>query len=154
MLSLTNAPLPTFRNLVSAFLNHKRSDIELFTPWRRSRDIAFVLSRSAWSFYAIAQLRMRVEGTGTITVWVPDFFCNASLEPLRSIGVHLLFYPLTKQMTPDFDICHIMANETTPDLFILVHYFGQPSLAENAALFCRKKKGVANRGCCTCFAPN
>ena len=137
--ALINVPLPTWRNFGAAMLGRKKSDIELSAPWRRHGDKAFWLSRSAWSLLAIAHCWQRLKGQTFITVWVPDFFCNASLDPLRSIGVKLKFYPLTDQMAPNFDVCRTMAEETPPDLFLLVHYFGKPNIAEAAAVFCRDK---------------
>jgi len=136
--ALINVPLPTWSNLGAAMFGHTQSDIELSTPWRRTGDVGFWFSRSAWSLLAIAQWRQRLKKQTSITVWVPDFFCNASLAPLRSMGVQLQFYPLTEQMAPDFDACRTIAEESHPDLFVLVHYFGKPSLAETAAVFCRE----------------
>lgn len=139
MPALINVPLPTWRNLASVMLGHSQSDIELSAPWRRPGDTGFWLSRSAWSLLAIAQCWQRLRRQNSITVWVPDFFCNASLAPLRNIGVQLQFYPLTDQMAPDFDVCQTMAETTSPDLFVFVHYFGKPTSAENAVAFCREK---------------
>ena len=139
MPALSNVPLPTWRNLGAAMLGHMKSDIELSAPWRRPGDTGFWLSRSAWSILAIAQCWQRIKGQTSITVWVPDFFCNASLSPLRGIGVKLQFYPLTDQMAPDFDVCRTLAEETPPNLFVLVHYFGKPTSAEDAVAFCCEK---------------
>lgn len=139
MPALTNVPLPTWRNLGTAMLGHVQTDTELSAPWRRPGDSAFWLSRSAWSLLVIAQCWKHLKGQTTITVWVPDFFCNASLDPLRNIGVQIQFYPLTDEMGPDFDVCRTMAEERSPDLFVLVHYFGKPTLAEDAVVFCREK---------------
>lgn len=139
MAALINVPLPTWRNIGAAMLGHKQSDIELSAPWRRPGDTGFWLSRSAWSLLAIAQCWQHTKVQTSITVWVPDFFCNASLTPLRNIGVQLQFYPLTDQMAPDFDVCRTMAETTPPDLFVLVHYFGKPTSAEDAVVFCREK---------------
>ena len=138
MSHLIHAPLPTARNLVGALVNSAVPDNELSAPWRRSGDVAFWFSRSAWSLLAIAQWRQRLSGQSSVTVWLPDFFCNASIVPLRSMGAQLQFYPITDQMAPDPDACQTLADEKCPDLFVLVHYFGQPALAEGAAAFCRE----------------
>ena len=114
-------------------------EFELSAPWRRSGDAAFWLSRSAWSLLLIAQWRQFITGKASITVWLPDFFCNASLAPLRQHGAKLQFYPITDKMTPDWDACQTMTKKEHVDLFVLVHYFGQPTLAENAVLLCREK---------------
>ena len=136
MPTLTQAPLPSLRNLVAAMVHDALPDYELSAPWRRSGDEAFWFSRSAWSLLAIAKLRHSLTGQGSITVWLPDFFCNSSLIPLRSMGVRLEFYPLTDIMAPDLNACRALAKENLPDLFVLVHFFGQPTPTEDAAAFC------------------
>lgn len=138
MPALTHAPLPTGRNLVAALVNPAMQDNELSTPWRRSGDVAFWFSRSAWSLQAIALSRQRLTGHTSINVWLPDFFCNASLVPLRSTGVQVQFYPITDQLAPDPDACRTLADEKPPDLFVLVHFFGRPAPVEGATALCRK----------------
>jgi dTDP-4-amino-4,6-dideoxygalactose transaminase len=54
------------------------------------------------------------------------------------MGAQLRFYPITDQMAPDLNACRTLADETRPDLFVLVHYFGWPAPAESAAAFCRE----------------
>lgn len=169
MPALTHVPLPTARNLVAALVNHAIPDNGLSVPWRRSGDVAFWLSRSAWSLLAIAQWRQRLTGQPSITVFLPDFFCNASLVPLRSMGVRFQFYPITDQMAPDLDACHAMSNEQRPDLFLLVHFFGQPALAVGAMALCcetgawliedaahvlRPITGIGAYGDCVLYSPH
>jgi dTDP-4-amino-4,6-dideoxygalactose transaminase len=166
---LTHAPLPTWRNLVSALVIPTLPDIGLSAPWRRSGDTAFWFSRSAWSLVAIAKWRQRLTGQPSITVWLPDFFCNDSLVPLRSMGAQLQFYPLTDQMAPDLDACRTLAGEKRLDLFVLVHFFGQPALAEGATALCRETgawliedaahvlrpiMGIGEYGDCVLYSPH
>ncbi len=138
MPALTQTPLPTFRHLAAALMNPALPEEEVSAPWRRSGDVAFWFSRSAWSLLAIAQWRQRFTGRPSITVWLPGFFCNASLDPLRSMGAQLQFYPITDQMAPDLDDFRTIAGQKPPDLFVLVHFFGQPSPAEGATELCRE----------------
>jgi hypothetical protein len=72
-------------------------------------------------------------------VWVPDFFCNISLLPLRDIGVKLIFYPIKNDLTPNMDWCIAQSNDIDPDLFILVHYFGEIKYVNNISEFCKSK---------------
>jgi hypothetical protein len=132
---LTQAPLPTWSNLFSALLRCPSSDIDLAAPWRRGGEVAGWLSRSAWSLALIAQWRQNCAPASPVTVWIPDFFCNTSLVFLRQTGVKLLFYPLTDNTSPDFTVCRVLAEADPPDIFVLVHYFGQPKAAANARDF-------------------
>jgi hypothetical protein len=105
----------------------------------RDGESAGWLSRSAWSFALIALWRKNLAPESPVTVWIPDFFCNASLVALRKIDVKLVFYPLTVNMAPEIAACRMLAEPTPPDLFVLVHYFGQPAPdAASARDFCAR----------------
>lgn len=133
---LTHAPLFDWRNLFDSFKMKVKSDIELSEPWRKPGDKDFWFSRTSWSFLAIAILYKKLKDKSSITIWVPDFFCNASLQELRIIKANLKFYPINEQMSPDWNACQTLVNKSKPDLFVLVHYFGKPSSAERANEFC------------------
>lgn len=137
MPDLTFAPFPAGRDLIAALLNDAAPDEKLAAPWCRPGDRAYWFSRSAWSLAAIARWRQRVTGRTSITVWLPDFFCNESLTPLRNMGAQLRFYPLSEQMSPDSDAMRALAEDRLPDLVVLVHFFGQPALAAAAVVACR-----------------
>ena len=166
---LTLAPLPWLRDLFSAFLHSSATDDLLSAPWCRSGDKAFWLSRSAWSLAVVARWRQRLLCKEGVVVWIPDFFCNASLAPLREMGANLVFYPVTDKMAPDLAACDILADQQPMDLFVLAHYFGQPTPAEPLAPFCGKHgawliedavhvlqpiAGVGEIGDCVLYSPH
>jgi hypothetical protein len=169
MRCLTLAPLPAWGDLFAALRNPPLSDDALAAPWRRSGEQAFWFSRSAWSLAIVARWRQRTAQRQVVTVWIPDFFCNASLAPLRGMGARLVFYPVTDQMAPDLDACKDLAGEQSPDVFVLVHYFGQPVpmasvtafcieqnawLVEDAAHVLRPIPGVGEAGDCVLYSPH
>lgn len=136
----TIAPLPKFRDLILAFLNSSLTDDNLARPWSKQGEHNIWFSRSAWSLHAIAQWRARLNSNKNIIVWVPDFFCNISLLPLRDIGVKFIFYPIKNDLTPNMDWCISQNNQNDPDLFILVHYFGEIKYVNNISEFCKAKR--------------
>ncbi len=135
---LTQAPLPTWFNLCRALLRRPPSDTALAVPWCRAGEVAGWLSRSAWSLALIALRRKSRAPASSVTAWIPDFFCNASLAALRQTGAKLVFYPLTDKMVPDITACRMQVDSDPPDLFVLVHYFGQPTPAATARDFCAR----------------
>lgn len=135
---LTQAPLPTWLNLFRALLRRFPSDAALAKPWHREDEVAGWLSRSAWSLALIALWRGSRVTMPTITVWIPDYFCNTSLTALRQTGARLLFYPVTEAMEPDFSVCRTLADTAQPDIFVLVHYFGKPVSTATASEFCKR----------------
>jgi len=135
---MTQAPLPTWKNLFHALLHRQPSDNELAKPWHEKGDTAGLLSRSAWSLALIALWRSSHVRETPINVWLPDFFCNAPLEILRRTDVETVFYPLTEKMEPDMAACRRLAESKPVDLFVLVHYFGKPAPAAAARDFCKQ----------------
>lgn len=133
------APLPSWRDLFKAIFTPPIPDEELCDPWIRSEELAFLFSRSSWSLVALAKLRQQLLKKKNIYIWVPDYFCNASLAPLREMGVNLVFYPITEQKSPDLSSCQNLADHYPIDIFILVHYFGKPNSTELIASFCNDR---------------
>jgi len=133
---LTQAPLPDWLNICRALFPRTSVDEDLAVCWRREGEVTGWLSRSAWSFALIALWRKCLAPSLPVTVWLPDFFCNSSLTALRKAGVRLVFYPLTDKMTPDISACRSLVDSNPPDLFVLVHYFGQPAPAAATRDFC------------------
>ncbi|GAB6052252.1 hypothetical protein JCM17960_10720 [Magnetospira thiophila] len=138
---LTQAPLPRWSALAALGGNIPEAD-ELATPWRRSGDGALWFSRGAWALRALAD-GWRLANDTKPVIWLPDYFCNQSTRPLRDAGYKLVFYPLQRDMTPHWQGCRVLATDQTPDLFVLVHYFGRTNPATHeAAAFCRLFNGL------------
>jgi hypothetical protein len=127
--------LPTWSSLWRSAFNTPVAGHSLGEIWCRSGDEAFWFSRSAWSMAIVAYWRQRIAKRIGVTVWIPDFFCNASLVPLRRMGARLVFYSVTNRLQPDYEACAVLARQQPPDVFVLVHYFGQPRPAKDAAAF-------------------
>lgn len=166
---MTLAPLPKWRHLLSAILPSFKSNQELASPWCRNGDTAFWFSRSALSLTVIAQWNKQILQKDDVIVWVPDFFCNASLQPLREMGVQLVFYPVTNQLIPDIKSLNELSSSGSPDIFVLVHYFGQASATNLTVDFCKEQEawlvedaahvlepilGVGEVGDCVLYSPH
>ncbi len=133
---ITLAPIPKWRDMLCAMAPGRINSHELAKPWLRQGEMAGWFSRSAWSLAQIVMWRQRQKGKGRITVFVPDFFCNASLVPLRDIDVRLFFYPVTSKMQPDYKGIRQQAKINPPDVLLVVHYFGCPVPTAPAKDFC------------------
>jgi|APSaa5957512535_1039671.scaffolds.fasta_scaffold31103_1 dTDP-4-amino-4,6-dideoxygalactose transaminase len=169
MQNITLAPLPKWRHLTSMMLSSAYSDQSLAAPWCRTEDETFWLSRSSLSLAVIVRWRIQMTCKDSATVWIPDFFCNASLQPLREMGVHIIFYQVTNQLIPDFEGLQDLAINNPPDIVVLVHYFGQASPAKLIADFCKEQgawlvedaahvlkpiPGVGEMGDCVLYSPH
>lgn len=126
---------------------------ELAAPWLGTGDECRWLSRSAWSLQVITALHQSPEIPGGPVFWVPDYFCNASLAGVRAVGCHLVFYPVTDDLLPDWDWCAKMAGENAPAVFVLVHYFGRSCDPVRAKEFCRKHHATLIEDCAHVLLP-
>lgn len=75
------------------------------------------------------------EKGGGNTVWLPDYFCDDAVAPLRREKVNIVFYPIGKDLCPDWDRLGQLAGRNRPDVLVLVHYFGFPSTLDEAKRF-------------------
>ena len=169
MSNLTYAPLPKWQHVCKAIVGSSKSDKELEVPWRRNGEECFWLSRSSWSLSVISKFRMHVKSRNNICVWLPGYFCNTSIAPLRDLGATLLFYPILKDGNPDLSVFDKMLDDGVPDLIVSVHYFGKPTLleglrefsaktqawlVEDAAHILRPVKGVGQFGDFVLYSPH
>lgn len=167
--NITQVPLPEWGDIAKAFFGGSKKLEDLFEPWIHPGDCCFPLSRSAWSMAVIARWRQRVCGRPSITAWIPDFFCNESLSLLREIGTRLIFYPINDRGHPDWNNFPAVSEDNQPDLFLLVHYFGEPSPVDDAIAFCERNQawlledaahalmpvpGIGEAGDCVLYSPH
>jgi lipid II:glycine glycyltransferase (peptidoglycan interpeptide bridge formation enzyme)/dTDP-4-amino-4,6-dideoxygalactose transaminase len=166
---ITYTPLPKLLDILTLPFNNTPTTDSLSAVWMKEGDVGKWFSRSAWSLYVIAFWRKQVFGKLNITIWIPNFFCNESLTPLREIGVDFVFYPVDLHSYPAFDQLHLLANKKEPDIFLLVHYFGEPVNCKEAVAFCKEKDawliedaahvlapipGVGEAGDCVLYSPH
>lgn len=163
------APLPKWLDLCRSFFYCTLSDEALSSPWRRLGELALWHSRSAWSLVVIAMWRKQLFQKKTVYIWLPDYFCNESLLPLRNMGAQLIFYPINESMAPEMDACKFLLVQHPIDIFVLVHYFGKPTIAESVKSFCETHEawliedathvlkpinGVGDLGDCVLYSPH
>ena len=96
-------------------------------------------SRGTWALYSgiIKSLELKEKRNGIVLF--PDYFCNEVLIPLRDKGICINFYPVDKNLEPDWKyIEKKLGNGCSADVFVLVHYFGFVSSLKKASNICKK----------------
>jgi dTDP-4-amino-4,6-dideoxygalactose transaminase len=133
--SITYSPIPKIGDIFKALFTF--SSIKASNYWVKSDEICLSLSRSAYSIKLVSDWRQNINREKQIVIWLPDFFCNESLEPLRQSNVKLVFYPVDENSIP---LWSNISNKKfdPPDIFFLVHYFGNLSPSEKVSEFCKK----------------
>lgn len=122
--------------------------------WRRKNEITYRFTKSSVSLAFIANwVQKNCSDNKRISFWVPDFFCNQSFIPLRQVGVDLQFYPVGQDMLPNWEKCRDLAKNSSPDLFLFVHYFGQLSDCQGVRSFCNDRKSLIVEDCTHVMVP-
>lgn len=167
----TMAPLPRLRDMIAAVRSPVPGGDALAAPWRgpaESPRAVLWFSRAAFALAALVRWR-RAAGQEAPVLWLPDYFCNQSTGPARAAGARIVHYPVGPDLAVDWAACRERRDRSAPDLFVLVHYFGQPSadgaqarafcddagavLVEDAAHALRPVAGIGDLGDAVLFSP-
>jgi len=129
--------LPSWKQL----MNRKKQPTE--KPFMEDEN-SFLFAESCMSIHAILQAirgskmvsanlvdesqqvtgKILTKNTDGVAVWVPDYFCNQTIECFREPWVEFHYYPVDQDMNPKWDFVRERAKELPMDVFIFVHYFG------------------------------
>jgi len=135
---ITFSPLLSWKSLIRIFFLSSVNDVSLARPWCEEGESAFWFSKTAWSLVAITMWWEKMLHKSPI-IWVPGYFCNQSLWPLRQYGgnrIKFVFYPVKDKFRPDWDACDLLAQTEKPDIFILTHFYGLISDVKKSKEFC------------------
>jgi lipid II:glycine glycyltransferase (peptidoglycan interpeptide bridge formation enzyme) len=166
-LSFASQPSPGI--LISALSRKKLINSEISIPWVRYDEDVFWLSRTAYSLELIALWQLKVRRKDRLVIWLPDYFCNAALEPLRNLNVSLIFYPITAKHGVVSSVLEELAALGVPDVVVNVHFFGIASgnnilkqfcinhnclFVEDAAHVLKPLNGIGDEGDCVLYSPH
>lgn len=153
MSKLTYAPLPEWVHIIRAIFNRQLKMSDLAKYWSVDKDKNYWFSRSAWSLYAIVKFRNAVDSKDKVNVWLPDYFCNESIEPLRTLSVNIFFYPVMHDGKPNLTKCSEEIVTLVPDIIVFVHYFGVPTYSQGLYKLARKNKAWLVEDAVHCVFP-
>ena len=169
MKKLSFASNPSPKLLLGALFDKKVSNYALSKPWLKNREDAFWLSRTAYSLELIALWQLKVRSKENLVIWLPDYFCNDALEPLRKLNVKLVFYLIDCHNLVDISELEKICVKEPPDIIIQVHFFGNPLITsplqdlskkynalfvEDAAHALRASDDVGCQGDCVLYSPH
>lgn len=127
----------------------KSQDVSLDLAWGDREKPKFLLAKSALSIKVIIEWYFkRVTGKQTLNFWVPDYFCNETLEYFsHDPRIRLIFYPINRNLEPKWDICKDYSELNKPDIFLYTHYFGRIGKIDQARVFCDNKQAILIEDC-------
>jgi lipid II:glycine glycyltransferase (peptidoglycan interpeptide bridge formation enzyme) len=100
----------------------------------------FYLSRSSWSILSICMFRLKKLNQKNINVFLPNYFCNDPIPLLNQKNINLIYYEIDDQFEPDLQNLNNLSKIAKPDIFLGVHYFGNPLVSNFLKNFCIKNK--------------
>lgn len=98
----------------------------------------FYLSRSSWSILAICLLKRREVNRNILNVYIPEYFCIDPTLLINQDNINICYYPIDKQFKPDLDRLNLLTQKSKPDIFLVVHYFGKPTIINEIKNLCLK----------------
>ena len=128
----TVAPLPGGREIIAALGGAAPHDAALARLWPQPGQGGRLFVRASFALDAIVAARRAP------VLFVPDYFCNAATIPARQSGARLVFYPIDEALSPSWTQVEQLAAAASPDLFLIVHYFGAPADIAAARRFCER----------------
>ena len=122
--------------------------------WKNNKKQSlFLFSRSSWSISFITSWYLKHKNTNRLKIWVPSYFCNQALIPVRNLNVDIAFYPITRNMIPNWQWCDDKVKADETNIFILVHYFGVENEIRKTRKFCNKKNALFIEDAAHVFIP-
>jgi len=146
------APQPSFKDIFGV-LRNSNQNCQLKNLFSINDFQFFCFSQSAWALFAIAKCRAEVFSNSAINIWIPDYFCNSSLIPLKSLGFNIFFYPISIDRTPKLQECRNMLNKNIPDIILFVNYFGQKLFSQGLFEIAKENKAWLVEDSAHCIEP-
>lgn len=130
---IPSIPYPNFFDIFRVLVNNNKLSL----------DKSFLSEKKSFYQYysrgsdALACLSRSIGGKNPV-VFVPSYYCNESLNDLRNSSATLVFYKVNLDMTPDWRHVDDLCKLSTPNIFLITHYFGSVNDVPGAVDFCKK----------------
>jgi hypothetical protein len=116
-------PKLKFLTIINLLIGFKKNF--LFRQFISAKDniLQGVLSQSAWSLFLICLWRKRIFKKSSITIYIPEYYCNSTLLPLRIFKFNIIFYKISNDQLPDKEYLNRLFKLTKPDIFVICNFF-------------------------------
>lgn len=92
--------------------------------------------------YALAEALSRAGAGQETAVLLPALHCRSMVEPALHLGAEVRFYPVARDLRPDFVAAETLAADGKVRALLLPHYFGFANALDEAQAFCARH-GIA-----------
>ena len=120
--------IPSFSSLMKCLVANVSSGDSWTGNKKGSKTIFF--SRGMWALYEGIHLIRKQKKLDKVCLWVPDYFCNEVLSPLRISSISFYFYPVNRDFQPDWrNIENQFQSKNVPDATAVVCATGPATLS-------------------------
>ena len=145
-------PLVSYPTLCDLLNLLSTNENDLNNIWADNR-FSRLFPRSSWALAYIVKLAITLNSKKDFAIYVPDYFCNVTLTPLRQLSVKIIFYPVTDKLQPNWYELDKLVKQNNPGIFLLSHYFGFESQTEIAKIFCKRNNCLFVEDCAHVLKP-
>jgi dTDP-4-amino-4,6-dideoxygalactose transaminase len=132
---ISATPYPKLTFLLKASSIHLKA--EHLWPNSRQINFSYYFARGSHALAFSIKHAWRQMYLNKGSVWFPGYFCNEALTPLRQLGIPLFFYPIRRDLLPDWKAIKKLLNaQNQPKVFICVHFFGFQNDISTSKRFC------------------
>lgn len=134
------SPLPSFCEIFST----KEVNSKLY--WENKPTL--LMSESWGALQLLFNSYYQLFNKKNVIIYLPDYFCDSTVEAFRENWMTLCYYPVNKNFEPNWKFVEKMKeNNDGLDFFIFVHYFGMEKNVGQALDFCRRSKTILIEDC-------
>ena len=149
-MTLSEPPLPDLGQLIRAITAEPVTASDLVRL--PSAFSGSLYRRGSFAMAAAVQAVQRKGDNSKLVIWIPDYFCNDALHPIRKLNVKLVFYPVNADLTVNWEaVSRTFDGRHERSVFVLVHYFGFPNETEKARRFCDDRSMVLMEDAAHCL---
>jgi dTDP-4-amino-4,6-dideoxygalactose transaminase len=135
-MTIPAAPLPSIGELAFSLLARPSTG----KTWQASGRDVLLYDRGA-SALTEAVRAVAGEDPSRLTLWIPDYMCSEALTGVRGMNVGLRFYPINRELSPDWEwLARAVGEHELPQALVVVNYFGLCDSLEAALLFCGSRR--------------
>ena len=116
-------PKLRFLTIINLLIGYKKKFLLNQFVINKGNILQGILSQSAWSLFLICLWRKRIFKNSKINIYIPEYYCNSSLLPLRVFKFNIIFYKINEDQSPNKEDLNRLFKINKPDIFLICNFF-------------------------------
>ena len=110
----------------------------------------FMTAESCISIHLVIEAYRNVYRKERVSVWLPDYFCDQTIQSFREEWMDFIYYPIGDDLEPQWDGVKSLKDNpdaNAVDVFVFTHYFGVYHGIDRAKEFCKLNGAILIEDC-------